>query len=591
VKVKNWHVIAVISCVLWLAYYPALSSPLNSVDDARLAHDLLNRSSFSWQDFWFPRSKSYFRPLVNSSFILDQLLWGFEEPFLHLENLLLHWINTLLVYSVARKVAGVLQFDSLVVPAVAAVLFGLHPINSEAVIWIAGRADLLATTFILLALLGAIQYLVSGRRGLIVMVFLACLAGALAKETALLVLPGLLLVGCMACKDKGRFPVVSSRFRAYFPAFAAGLSLAAYAVLRHQAMQGGDLGVRHVVKVVTAAEVPAKAVQQVAAASVPYLETVQTVLKGAGFYGWKLLQPFPLSFGIIEVPDGFIWLGCLLVTLAVFLVWRLSWSGSFLLLAMLFTSVALLVALGNITWTPYAERYMYAPSAMLALSVSLGVGMLASRRRLAWHPWLTGLFGTVMLLSGWAISQRALVWQDNVTLFADTVEKSPGFAMAQNELAQALWKQGRQDEALEILGRVEMPETQMAFLNKALVLVNEGKLAEARKFLLDNLPRKETQAYHRIILERLITVVELQRKSAPSTAQALLYDDEISGYLQQLWRRTGEPFYLYRLGQKQMETGDLSRARESFALAYRKFPPGSIYKDPSRKLAERLTGQ
>jgi hypothetical protein len=590
VKLKNWHVVAVISCIVWLAYYPALSAPLNSVDDARLAHDLLNLSSFSWQDFWIPRSKCYFRPLINSSFILDQLVWGFEEPFLHLENILIHWLNTLLVYRLAKRIAGFQGMNSLVVPAVAALLFGLHPINSEAVIWIAGRADLLATTFVLLSLLSMVNYLRSGCNLWLLGTILTFFVGMLVKETVIFVFPGLVALGWVAHREKMPAPV--SLIRAWLPAFGALFSLAGYAVLRSMALRGGDLGVRHVVQVATGAGPAGQPASQLVEAAVPWLETTETVIKGAGFYARKLIQPFPLNFGIIEIGDGYFWLGCLLVPLLIFLFARLSWWSSFILTAMSLASIALLVALGDVSWTPYAERYMYAPSAMLALGVSLGGGRFAGRwEGVVWKPWLAGALGVMVVLCACAILQRALVWQDNLTLFADTVEKSPDFSLAQNQLAQALWNRGRKEEAITILRRVDMPESQVAFLNKVLIFLEAGKLLEARQFLLENLPKSQTRAYHRVILERLIDVVERLQETGSSPGQPLLYDDEVIDYLQQLWRRTGDPFYLYRLGQKQMEKGDFAKAQESFSVAYSKFPPESMYKEPSRKLAERLKGQ
>ena len=590
-KLKHWHIFALISCALWLVYYPALSAPLNSVDDVRLANDLLNRSSFSWQDFWFPKSKSYFRPLVNSSFILDQLFWGFEDSFLHLENIFIHWLNTLFVYCLVRQVVGTEKTDARPLAAIAALFFALHPINTEAVIWIAGRADLLATTFVLLSLLAMLRYLQRGSFLWLLGTVLAFCVGTLAKETAILVLPGLLMLGWVACKKKspGAFPLA----RAWLPAIGACVALAGYAVLRTMALRGGDLGVSHVVKVAEGAGAIGQSAQQLpATATVQWLEMIQTVLKGIGFYARKLVQPFPLNFGIIEVANGYLWLGCLVVLLFIFLFLNLRWWSAFVLTAMSLASVALLVALGDISWTPYAERYMYAPSALLAIGLSLGGGQLFNRwGREAWKPWVAGGLGVLLIFCSWGIFQRTLVWQDNLTLFADTVEKSPDFAMAHHQLAQALLQRGRKVEALGILRSTEMPVAQVAFLNRALILIEDGKLAEARQFLLESLPRHETAAYHTVILERLIDVVERQRNKALSPGQVLRYNDEIISYLEQLWQRTGKPFYLYRLGNMQMENGDLDTARESFLMAYDRFPAQSMYKEPSRKLAEKLKSQ
>jgi hypothetical protein len=591
VKLERWQIVALISCAVWLAYYPALFAPLNSVDDVRLAHDLLNRNSFFWEDFWYPRSKSYFRPVVNSSFIVDQLVWGFEAPLLHFENVFLHWLNTLLVYALCRQVASRMAIRSSVLPALAALLFGLHPINSEAVIWIAGRADLLATTFVLLALLFAMKVFNGNPFPWAAATALAMLVGALAKETALLLLPGLVVMGWLSSRDGH----VSSGQRAltwnHSPAVACSLAIGVYAALRNSALKGSDLGTRHVASVVSGVLAPVGAVsrnitQDDSTGLTPHLETI---LRGAGYYARKLLQPFPLNFGIIEIPTGYVWVGCLLILLVVALICRLSWAGCFILTAMSLGSVALLVALGNVSWTPYAERYMYAPSAMLAIGGSLTAGQ-AFRRfgREGMRPYVTCIISIILLIGFVGIVQRGVVWQDNLTLFADTVKKSPNFALANNQLAEALWNHGQHVEALEVVRHLNVADTQVAFINRVLILMDEGRLEEARSFLLENLGKKRTQGYHTVILERLIEVVERMRTQSASPKQLAAYDDEVIGYLQELWRRTHKPFYLYRLGQKHLARGDIAAARENFTLAYSKLPTDSIYREPARKLAENL---
>jgi tetratricopeptide (TPR) repeat protein len=312
-------------------------------------------------------------------------------------------------------------------------------------------------------------------------------------------------------------------------------------------------------------------------------------LSGAGYYARKLVQPFPLNFGIVEVPGGYFWVGCLLILLLGLLFWRLSWAGSFILTAVSLASVALLVAMGNVSWTPYAERYMYGPSAMLAIGGGLAAGQNFRRfDHYILRSYATWTVAFLLLIGFVVVFQRGMVWQDNLTLFADTVKKSPDFALAHNQLADALWNRGRNAEALEIVRHLDVPESQVAFINRVLIFMDEGRYEEARAFLLENLNNRSTQGYHTAILERLIEVVEQLRTRSVSPEQNAAYDDEVIGYLHELWRRTHKPFYLYRLGQKQLFRGDAAAARESFVLAYAKLPADSIYREPSRKLAESL---
>ena len=58
--------------------------------------------------------------------------------------------------------------------------------------------------------------------------------------------------------------------------------------------------------------------------------------------------------------------------------------------------------------------------------------------------------GDVLLGAGTATYLRTLTWQTNLALFEDTVRKSPGFAPARNELALALERKKRGEEAKKL---------------------------------------------------------------------------------------------------------------------------------------------
>ena len=76
-------------------------------------------------------------------------------------------------------------------------------------------------------------------------------AGTLAKETAIMVLPGFLAMGWVAFKERVR-PGLSLG-KAWLPALGAFVALAGYAILRSNALRSGDLGAQHLVHVVKGA--------------------------------------------------------------------------------------------------------------------------------------------------------------------------------------------------------------------------------------------------------------------------------------------------------------------------------------------------
>jgi dolichyl-phosphate-mannose-protein mannosyltransferase len=117
----------------------------------------------------------YYRPLGFLSQAVDWQLWRLNALPFHLTNLVLHAVNAVLVFVLARRL---LDRPSALV---AAGLFALHAANHEAVYWVAARFDLLATAFTLAALL----CLTRDRPGLYVVGLVSFALGLLSKESAL----------------------------------------------------------------------------------------------------------------------------------------------------------------------------------------------------------------------------------------------------------------------------------------------------------------------------------------------------------------------------------------------------------------------
>ncbi|KYM78302.1 hypothetical protein ALC53_10957 [Atta colombica] len=106
-------------------------------------------------DFWGTPltergSHGSYRPLCVATFRLNHFLGGLEPWGYHLVNVALHAACTVLVVKVARKV---LPGRSNLAHAITGFLFAVHPIHSEAVAGIVGRADLLACFLTLISFL------------------------------------------------------------------------------------------------------------------------------------------------------------------------------------------------------------------------------------------------------------------------------------------------------------------------------------------------------------------------------------------------------------------------------------------------------
>ncbi len=135
------------------------------------------------------RNTNVFRPVTFGTFALNWKLGGAHPNGYHLINLLLHGIVTLLLYLLFKTVLSASPHASDIAFA-AALLFTVHPIHTEAVASIVGRAELLAAGFLLA---GWILHLLDKE----VLALLCFALALLSKESAVVFLP-LLIVGDLA---------------------------------------------------------------------------------------------------------------------------------------------------------------------------------------------------------------------------------------------------------------------------------------------------------------------------------------------------------------------------------------------------------
>jgi hypothetical protein len=125
----------------------------------------------------------FFRPLGYVSYWINFRWAGFSPALWHAYGLALHVANTLLVFFLCRKL-----FIALLPVLTASLLFALHGSHVEAVCWLAAQFDLLATMFVLLALLFALE-----ERPFLVTI---CSALACCSKESAYALP--MLIACLA---------------------------------------------------------------------------------------------------------------------------------------------------------------------------------------------------------------------------------------------------------------------------------------------------------------------------------------------------------------------------------------------------------
>lgn len=165
-----------VCCVVVVAlacFVPGLTFDFVGFDDYGFIVHNPNCHGLSWANLkWmWTDTVGHYHPLTWMSHGLDYELWGGMDPFgFHLTNWLLHGLNTGLVCVLFWVLLGVVGFDQAnrgAAAMVGALLFAVHPLRAESVVWVTERRDLLSLFFLLLAVLAYLRAVLrQGSKGL-----------------------------------------------------------------------------------------------------------------------------------------------------------------------------------------------------------------------------------------------------------------------------------------------------------------------------------------------------------------------------------------------------------------------------------------
>lgn len=104
----------------------------------------------------------YYRPVISASYAIDYAIGGLKPFGFHLTNIIIHVINTLLVFKLLLLIFspkdGKKSKTLLYAVFFGALIFAVHPIHTEAVTWVSGRTDSLSFTFFAAAFIYYIKY-------------------------------------------------------------------------------------------------------------------------------------------------------------------------------------------------------------------------------------------------------------------------------------------------------------------------------------------------------------------------------------------------------------------------------------------------
>jgi protein O-mannosyl-transferase len=174
-----------------------------------------------------------YHPLTLASFWLNSALFGKEAPSFIVINVLIHLINTILVF----RFSQLLTKKNILISFLIALFWGIHPMHVESVIWISERKDVLYTMFFFIACIQYVKYLENNEQKRIVYCFVFFVLSCLSKGMAVVLPVVLLLIDYWF----GKGFLTAKNILPKIPFFITALL---FGVLAIHIQGGGDLGGR-----------------------------------------------------------------------------------------------------------------------------------------------------------------------------------------------------------------------------------------------------------------------------------------------------------------------------------------------------------
>jgi tetratricopeptide (TPR) repeat protein len=555
----------VLAGVVLAFYWPVTGFDFIALDDQVYIHenDRLRQGLSADAIVWALTSlhTTNWHPLTWLSLMADYRLYGLNASGYHVSSLLLHLLNTLLLFAVLRRMTG-RQGRS----AVVACLFALHPLNIESVVWIAERKNLLSTLFGLLTLFAYARYVEQpGWRWYLVA--LLCFSLGLTAKPMLVSLPVILLLSDYwplrrvpdpghLLEEKGR-EVAASLLAEKAPYFV--LALLSSLVTLYAANKGG-------------------AVKSLAV--FPFADRIANALVSYVAYLGRMVWPTDLSIFYPYVAGRPAWQAAaagLLLAATTGCVLRYGRRRRYLILGWFWFLVTLLPVIGivQVGFQSMANRYAYL--SLIGIFVSLVWGAADLLHRLSRSPYLSGLAAGLPLIA-LAVCLRLELphWRDSEAAFSRALLVTKNNHIAELGIGNVLQGRGQADLALshyrEAL-RIK-PDYAEACNNIGFLLMRTGKGGEAEVYFrlaIRNDPLSE-KAYNN--LGALLAMQGRHPEAVSFLARAL----EL------------KPDYIDAMGNMaalRMEKGDLTGAINQLRAAVRIHPADERLRQRLREVETR----
>lgn len=492
----------------------------------------------------------YYRPAFMLWLAANYKVLGLNPPAWHLATIVLHVLCCVLLYFFVRRLT-----EDKWVPAVAVLLFGIHPAHVETVAWVSGATDSLMTALLLGSLLCYFKHQDSEKvtDGWHWASLLLGVVAVFTKETALII-PALIF----SCR--WFFPPGETSGKARLrPALRAALPYVAISLLF---LIARTLALKSLTPATRAG-------LRSSLAAWPQVLT---------FYGAHGLVPFHLSvfYNLISVTQPGLWNFFVPLVLVLAVAAALVYISKKSRLWAFLTAWCgiMLVPILNVTlWNNVEnvhDRYLYLPSVAICVMIASGLSRLSQ----AHFKWAVA--ATLTIAAGYATvtTLELPYWHDDLALAQRGIEVSPGHPLAPQVAGNVLIRQDRIAEAIPFLVDAlnAQPDNVVTLTSLAYCYSEKNALG-----LAEELATKASKIDPSEPRAHLILGMVRFRQKLLDQAEA-----EIRRGIQLQRVSTGVTMYHYYLGNVLYAKGDVNGAIREYQLEARNDPAVDSAAAPAR---------
>jgi protein O-mannosyl-transferase len=470
---------AAIALITWLFLQVCLDNQLTNWDDPGYVKDnalIKDISAEGIRNIFSTAIMGNYHPLTILSYAIEYSFVRLQPMLYHLDSVLFHILVTLLAYWFV-----LLLTKRRVAAAVAALLFGLHPMHVESIAWIAGRKDVLYGAFYLAACIAHVKYMRSAEgegKGWYIIVAALFLCSLLAKPVAVVLPVTLLLIDYFEGR-KLNFKLLVEKI----PLFLISIGFGIKSVMDQKSF--GSLDTLNVTFN------PVERMGLGGYALVTYLWKALIPVHLCCYYPYPDKAGGALPFVYYLYPIGII--------VVLFLLWKFARRNKVVVFGALFFLINILLLLQFIPvgGAILADRYSYIPYLGLFFIAGWYVsGFFEPGAKKETGYIVAGITLVYSLCLGYLSHERSKVWYDTTSLWSDEIVKESDHAPnaynnlgfnyfnKYSEAVNAEDKKRYYDSAMQLLQRAI--ELQPTFVNPYIsvgeLLRSSGHFAEAKTY-------------------------------------------------------------------------------------------------------------